>query len=480
MALWGGLGQAATVAQLVGADVGGLISTIIQAAAAARQNKEECEKLARLVVMIADMLQDAKVRQPLAGLEGTLREAHELVAYCQRRSRAYLFFRARAVANKLRDVQSSIDSYLQIFAFTSHIELTRRLNQIRDLLTPCDTPALLSPSPSAGRSDTPQFVDAANIIRRLSHTVQEFTFEELVAATDNFAQEIGRGGFGTVCLGVLVDGREVVIKRKTMGSKSEEEFLAEVTILSQLRHRHIVRLLGWCVVAASEEEDEEERLLVMEYMNNGSLYDHLHSALPKWSSSPVRASWRMRIEILLGVSRAIEYLHSYTVPPVIHRDIKPSNILLDSSWAPRLSDFGTAVSCDDAERCCVVAGLTPKGTPGYFDPEYSSTRVLKPTSDIYSSGVVMLEVLTGKKAMLVSEKKSLVCFALPIIQANKVWKVMDCRPAMEPTPRQFQAANLVAETAARCLLLKGDKRPDISEVVARLETALDLVRSDGR
>ncbi|XP_006664922.1 putative serine/threonine-protein kinase-like protein CCR3 [Oryza brachyantha] len=491
MAVLGGLGHAATVAQLVGVDVGGLITMIIQAAATARRNKMECELLARRVLMINDLLlhlqdpetmvKEPEVRQPLAGLDRTLRQAHGLVTHCQRRNAVYRFFMAGRLADRFRDVHSMIDSYLILFPFISHIDITRRLNQqMRDTVrVPSDhtTTAPSSPSPSA------------NIARKVSYGVQEFTFQELVDATENFAvaREIGRGGFSRVCVGRLADGREVVVKRKSVVTKSEEEFMAEVTVLSQLRHKHIIRLLGWCVEDAEEDDDEEEqeRLLVIEHVENGSLYDHLHGQLPPWSSSPVRESWKARIEILLGVSRAIDYLHNSTEPPVIHRDIKPSNILLDASWSPRLSDFGAAVSCwDDAS----IADLTPRGTPGYVDPQYSSTGVLKPTSDVYNFGVVMLEVLTGKKPIFSLEDvhgkgngamnpSSLTSFALPIIEAGKVSKLLDRRPALKPTLREIQAMEMVARTAARCVRLKGEDRPAMSDVVAKLQEALELVRT---
>lgn len=243
-------------------------------------------------------------------------------------------------------------------------------------------------------------------------------------------------------------------------------------ILPTLRHRHIIRLLGWCVA-------EKENSLVYEYMKNGSLHDHLHGGAPSSSSpSPVTTSWRKRMEILLGISRAIEYLHSHAVTPVIHRDVKASNILLDDTWAPRLADFGLSlkISWDDVKG----RNAPVMGTSGYADPEYISTRSLTLAMDVYSFGVVMLEVLTGKTATLVSNNKnSLVSFALPKIEAKKLEEVLDRRPAQKPTPRQLQAADLVAATAARCLCLQGKKRPAIPEVVAELKTAFELVCCDG-
>lgn len=316
-----------------------------------------------------------------------------------------------------------------------------------------------------------------------------FTMAELAAATNNFSSEkqIGTGGFGRIYLGMLPDGREVAVKRKSVDSyPGEEEFMAETTILSQIQHKNIIHLLGWCRTTENRlfRKNKEERLIVYEYMENRSLDRHLHDPL---SSSPVATSWKTRVEILLGVSRAIEHLQSYGERPVIHRDVKPSNILLDDTWAPRLSDFGLSLVWDEA-----ADHDTPVyGTYGYVDPEYYIKGRLTPMNDMYNFGVVMLEVLTGKRAYFGEPKErkkrgkqyvfgrhSLASFAMPLIEAGELWKVLDRRPAEDPTPRQLQAVDLVAKTAARCLNLEGKNRPAISEVVANLETALELVRCD--
>lgn len=356
MALWTGLGQAATVAQLVGADAGGLISMIIQAAVTARQNKKECEQLARRVFMIAELLpllqnpevmRRPEVRRPLTGLGDTLREAHELVTSCQERSAMYQFVTAGKQADRFRDVQSRIDSYLLVFPFISYIDITCRLDRIYNILLPNDTSV-----PPAGSQSQLEAAEVAQEVVPLPHgDGTKFTFAELAAATSYFAEDtkIGEGGSSRVYKGWLPDGRGVAIKRMCMTRQphTEKEIRNELAILYPLRHKHIVRLFGWSVQKEerrllSFRKKEEELLLVYEYMNNGTLYDHLH--LQTSSSSPVTASWKMRIEILLGVSRAIEHLHSYAVPPVIHHDIKSSNVLLDASWVPRLSDFGLSVT----------------------------------------------------------------------------------------------------------------------------------------
>ncbi|KAI7741535.1 hypothetical protein M8C21_022342 [Ambrosia artemisiifolia] len=179
---------------------------------------------------------------------------------------------------------------------------------------------------------------------------EEFTFDVLALATDNFSQEnkIGAGSFGVVYKGKLLDGREVAIKRGETSQKAkkfqekESAFDSELAFLSRLHHKHLVRLVGYC-------EEREEKLLVYEYMKNGALYDHLHDKKNVEKNSSVLNSWKMRIKIALDAARGIEYLHTYAVPPIIHRDIKSSNILLDANWVARVSDFGLSLMDSECE-----------------------------------------------------------------------------------------------------------------------------------
>uniref|UniRef100_A0A0E0F8D6 non-specific serine/threonine protein kinase n=1 Tax=Oryza meridionalis TaxID=40149 RepID=A0A0E0F8D6_9ORYZ len=501
MALWGGLGQTATVAQLVGVDVGRLVSMIMHAALTARQNKRECEQLARRVFMIGELLphlQDSsvmrrpEVRRPLMLLGGMLREAHELVASCQGRSTVYQLVAAGRQAEKFRDIQRRIDSYLLLFPFISHIDITRRLDRIHREMIPSDHPKPTSlPSPSTG-SQNHEAVVIQDVINLAG----------LAAATNNFApdREIGKGGFSTVYMTRLPDGREVAIKRIDSASM-EEDTLREATMLPSLRHEHIIRLFGWVSVRKKQhrqqpfwkkrKENQVEHIFVYEYLKNGSLHDHLHD--PSFSSSPLRASWHMRIKTLLGVAQAVEYLHCYAQWPVIHRDIKPSNILLDDAWAPRLSDFGMSLIWDEAND---DNGPTNRvyGTFGYMDPEYYMTCVAKPTMDVYSFGVTMLEVITGRRAVFNRKEEdmrkafdskadgggiptNLVEATVPRIKANnkeQLQMLFDKRPNPNDLLYRdnFEALELVAHTAVRCVQLEGKDRPTISKVQKRILSSL--------
>jgi serine/threonine protein kinase len=270
--------------------------------------------------------------------------------------------------------------------------------------------------------------------------------------------------------GKLHDGREVAVKRLRDGLRcAEETFGMELAILHPVSHEHIVRLLGSC-------SEEEERMLVYEHMDNGTLRDHLDPVAASWN-------WETRVGVLLGAARAIKHLHCRAMPLLIHCNITSSNILLDRSWTPRLSGFGGAVwRAPDVES----QDVDVVQTYGYADPEYTSTGRVKPATDLYSLGVVMLEVLTGNQPVVsVWEETTkrmidttLVSWALRSIEAGQLGDVLDRRLAPAPTPRQREALQLVASTAASCLLLHGKNRPDISDVVTNLEKALQLICID--
>nr|POE73404.1 putative serine/threonine-protein kinase-like protein ccr3 [Quercus suber] len=306
---------------------------------------------------------------------------------------------------------------------------------------------------------------------------QIFSFAELSTATDNFSLEnkIGAGSFGIVYKGKLADGREVAIKRGETSIKTkkfqekESAFDAELALLSRLNHKHLVGLIGFC-------EEKDERLLVYEYMSNGSLHDHLHNKLNINRSSSIWNSWNMRIKIALDAARGIEYLHNYAVPPIIHRDIKSSNILLDANWTARVSDFGLSLIRPESEHESMSTQAV--GTVGYIDPEYYVLNVLTAKSDVYGLGVVLLELLTGKRAVFKNEEDGtgpmgVVEYAGPLILAGQLQKVLDKRVGL-PEVTEAEAVRLVAYTAMHCVHLEGKERPNISDIVGNLERALAL------
>ncbi|XP_021862761.1 putative serine/threonine-protein kinase-like protein CCR3 [Spinacia oleracea] len=306
---------------------------------------------------------------------------------------------------------------------------------------------------------------------------EEFAFQVLANATDNFSldNKIGAGSFGVVYRGKLVDGREVAIKRGETGPKTKKHqekecaFESELAFLSRVHHKHLVRLVGYC-------EERDERLLVYEFMKNGALYDHLHGKKNVEKRNSVINAWKIRIKIALDAARGIEYLHNYAVPSIIHRDIKSSNILLDADWIARVSDFGLSLLGPESNQD--FRPTKAAGTVGYIDPEYYGLNVLTAKSDVYGLGVVLLELLTGKKAIFKNDSSnndgdpiSLVDFAVPAILAGELVKVLDQRVGL-PDVNESDAVELVAYTALHCVNLEGKDRPTMTDIVSNLERAL--------
>ncbi|CAN1189094.1 L-type lectin-domain containing receptor kinase IX.1 [Linum perenne] len=220
---------------------------------------------------------------------------------------------------------------------------------------------------------------------------RKFTFKELARATNNFSDsqnKLGEGGFGGVYRGFMNDNKEyIAVKRVSKNSKQGiKEFAAEVKIISRLSHRNLVRLIGWCY-------EKMELLLVYEFLPNGSLDIHLFS-----KSTDTNLTWEMRYKIAKGLASSLLYLHEEWEQCVVHRDIKSSNIMLDSNFNAKLGDFGLArlVDHDKGSQTTLVAG-----TMGYLAPECATTGKANRESDIYSFGVVILEIATGKRPAVV-------------------------------------------------------------------------------
>ncbi|KAL0334872.1 UNVERIFIED_CONTAM: putative receptor-like protein kinase, partial [Sesamum radiatum] len=227
-----------------------------------------------------------------------------------------------------------------------------------------------------------------------SFMFRKFSYKETKKATNNFGTVIGQGGFGIVYKAEFPDGMVAAVKRMSkVSEQAEDDFCRELELLARLHHRHLVALRGFCI-------ERHERFLMYEYMANGSLKDHLHAQ----GRTPL--SWRTRIQIAIDVANALEYLHFYCDPPLCHRDIKSSNILLDENFVAKVADFGLAQASKDGSICFEPVNTDIRGTPGYLDPEYVITQELTEKSDVYSYGVVLLELVTGRRA--IQDNKNLV------------------------------------------------------------------------
>ncbi|RLM61515.1 hypothetical protein C2845_PM14G10430 [Panicum miliaceum] len=314
---------------------------------------------------------------------------------------------------------------------------------------------------------------AASIIadrRSSSSRARAFTYGELAAATDNFRAEclLGEGGFGRVYRGWLESGQVVAVKQLDReGAQGNREFVVEVLMLSLLHHPNLVNLVGYCA-------DGEQRLLVYEYMALGSLADHLLLPAGGEQDEPQRAlSWETRMRVALGAARGLEYLHETANPPVIYRDLKSSNVLLDDALCPKLSDFGLA-------KLGPVGDRSPRvmGTYGYCAPEYVRAGNLTVKTDVYSFGVLLLELVTGRRAVDSSRppaEQLLVAWARPMLRDGKRYREL-ADPLLRGDFPERDLKQAVA-VAAMCLQDEASARPLMSDTAITLEYLAEAAAS---
>lgn len=294
-----------------------------------------------------------------------------------------------------------------------------------------------------------------------------FTYEELAAATKGFSESnlLGEGGFGCVYRGFLADGREVAVKQlKAGGGQGEREFRAEVDIISRIHHRHLVSLIGYCIA-------EYQRILVYDFVPNNTLHYHLHD-----EGSPVM-NWATRIKVAAGAARGIAYLHEDCNPRIIHRDIKSANILLDNNFEAQVADFGLAKLAMELESHTHVSTRV-MGTFGYMAPEYATTGKLTEKSDVFSFGVVLLELITGRKPVDTSRPlgdESLVEWARPLLsqalENENLDELIDARLGNNFVENEMLQ---MIEAAAACVRHLASKRPKMSQVVRALDSISDM------
>ncbi|KAJ0744917.1 putative protein kinase RLK-Pelle-CrRLK1L-1 family [Helianthus annuus] len=276
---------------------------------------------------------------------------------------------------------------------------------------------------------------------------RQFTLSEIELATQNFDESlvIGRGGFGKVYRGTITYGEtylDAAIKRLESGStQGAVEFWAEIEMLSNLRHSHLVSLIGYC-------NDGQEMILVYEHMPNGTLADGIHKR-----RAPL--TWVRRLKICIGAARSLDYLHTGTdiKHGVIHRDLKSTNILLDDNWAAKVSDFGLSKIGPTNQPSTYVNTLV-RGTFGYMDPDYFQTGRLTRKSDVYAFGV-----------------RGLATWAQDSIKEGRVKQIVDYNLRGRISPK---CLNLFALLADRCLHSRPKRRPTMAEVVVGLESILAL------
>ncbi|KAL2938814.1 hypothetical protein RDABS01_022263 [Bienertia sinuspersici] len=313
-----------------------------------------------------------------------------------------------------------------------------------------------------------------------------FTLRDLEMATSHFSANniIGEGGYGVVYRGLLINGSEVAVKRLVNNlGQAEKEFRVEVEAIGHVRHKNLVRLLGYCIEGV-------HRMLVYEYVNNGNLEQWLHGAMRQHGT----LTWEARIKVLLGTAKAyvfqsdlvfvekmyyedifyravvitflLAYLHESIEPKVVHRDIKSSNILIDTDFNAKVSDFGLAKLLDSGESHITTRVM---GTFGYVAPEYANSGLLNEKSDIYSFGVLLLEAITARDPVDYSRpanEVNLVEWLKVMVGTRRAEEVVDPDLEVKPPTRALKRALLVA---LRCIDPDPEKRPKMSQVVRMLD-----------
>jgi len=287
-----------------------------------------------------------------------------------------------------------------------------------------------------------------------------FQFSKIKDATSNFSErtKIGEGGFGPVYQGRLSNNQEIAVKRLSPNSRQGfREFKNEIKLIASLQHKNLVRLLGCCI------KSKLEMILVYEYMPNGSLEDSIYGAR-------AQHNWPVRRRIIEGVAEGLLYMHDYAHECIVHRDLKPSNVLLDHEMNPKISDFGIARIC--LSNVTESSTTTAIGTFGYIAPEYYNQNVYSTRSDVFSFGILVLEIVSGKRAagsyMLSGKSHELRKYAW------QLWRDQRCDELVDPSlGEEYQEMDVLRciQVALLCVQDSAEDRPTMHEVTTMLSNS---------
>ncbi|KAF7053642.1 hypothetical protein CFC21_061514 [Triticum aestivum] len=500
--LWGALGQASTMAQLVGVDVLGLVSMVLQAALVARRHRDACLRLAQHVELVGGLLRELELAElmrreatmrPLEQLGGALRRCYALVTACQDCGYLRRLLLGARMADELRVAQQEIDMFIRLIPLIALVDNStadsRRVKQadegVLSVVTDSSnrhirfrTKSLeltkiriqgatelcnAGEQPFVGKVDLREqnIVDIEELVElctRMEEACSGFTrfgFCQILDATDNFSEKmiVGWGGFGKVYKGQLPGGLNVAIKRA-----DEHAAMLEVNSelqLAKLQHANVIRLLGWCIHG-------KERILVYEFMQNGSLDRYLCDR----TKGPM-LNWSKRFKIITGLTEGIVYLHKHSMFWLVHRDLKPHNVLLDCNMLPKIADFGSARALSSElaeERTSRVVG-----TSGYKAPEYASRGVYSMKTDVFSFGVLVLVIISGRKNTILDKRG----VGDLVRDAWRMWKDQKLHELVDPLLGDgYEVSEITkcAQVALLCAQEDPTDRPTMTDVAAMLNS----------
>ncbi|XP_042417153.1 probable LRR receptor-like protein kinase At1g51890 isoform X1 [Zingiber officinale] len=437
-----------------------LIGKVIKAATDAQMMKREFKELAdylelvgRQLKILDDRVLDTAAMEAFQKMEEVLFQCHDLADSCQQRSTFYLVFNGKRIHSQLKGAQETIAKYLTLIPLIHFTQVFRRFKDE-------DTKINVNWHEHASdESDIPGLV-AERIAEftnsRFQSDAHLFTYEQIIKMTHNFKKVIGKGGFGIVYYGLLEDGTDVAIKLKRHSSQqSDMEFFAELRSLTQVHHKNLISLIGYC-------KDGNNLAIVYEYMPRGNLQDHLRGEV----GFPV-LTWVQRLQIAYQAAQGLDYLHTGCNPPIVHRDVKSANILLGADLEAKITDFGISKTWNENVTSVTT---TVVGTPGYLDPEYLCTCRVSKATDVYSFGIVLLEMITGQP---------------PIISGSEVQHIVGWISQRVAGEAHFVDTSMnecydtssvwkVLQLALSCTDSSASKRPQMAEVAIQLKEIIEM------
>ncbi|XP_042417160.1 probable leucine-rich repeat receptor-like protein kinase At2g28990 isoform X1 [Zingiber officinale] len=438
-----------------------LIGKVIKAATNAQLMKKEFKELVDYLELVGkqfEMLDDRELgdasMQTLQKMEEVLLQCHDLAISCQQRSSIYLVVKGKRIQNELRGAQEKITKYLTLIPLIHFTQVFRRFKEEETNINEnwhehasneLDIPGLVA-------ERIAEFTD-----NRFQSNAHLFTYEQIVKMTHNFETVIGRGGFGIVYYGLLEDGTDVAIKLQRHSSQqSDMEFFAELRSLTQVHHTNLISLIGYC-------KDRSYLAIVYEYMPQGNLQDHLRGE----AGFPV-LTWVQRLQIAYQAAQGLDYLHTRCNPPIVHRDVKSSNILLGADLEAKITDFGISKAWNENDTYTTTRVV---GTVGYIDPAYFRTGYASDASDVYSFGIILLEMITGQPPIIRG----------PEVQQHIVqWislRVTGEGDFVDTSMNEYYDPSSVwnvLQLALSCTDLSASRRPRMAEVVIQLKEIIEM------